>query len=160
MVLVFIIKDGKVLLGLKKRGFGEGNWNGFGGKPNPDESDLEAAKREVLEESGLQVNDLIEMANLKFHFEKDPDIERQVKVYLANDYIGEPKESEEMKPEWFDAASDFVNNIKIWKADRIWLPYVLRGEKIEAIFTYGDTSGKAHADEDALEYKINVIKRE
>ena len=30
--LCFLLKDGKVLLGMKKRGFGAGKWNGFGGK--------------------------------------------------------------------------------------------------------------------------------
>ena len=35
--LVFVIdeKNEKVLLGRKKRGFGMGKWNGFGGKMDP-----------------------------------------------------------------------------------------------------------------------------
>jgi len=32
LTLAFIYKGEKVLLGYKKRGFGEGRWNGFGGK--------------------------------------------------------------------------------------------------------------------------------
>ena len=35
----------RILLGLKKRGFGEGWWNGFGGKINHNETIEEAAKR-------------------------------------------------------------------------------------------------------------------
>jgi len=30
--IIFPIYDDQVLLGMKKRGFGEGKWNGFGGK--------------------------------------------------------------------------------------------------------------------------------
>jgi hypothetical protein len=32
LTLCVPINDGKVLLGMKKRGFGAGRWNGFGGK--------------------------------------------------------------------------------------------------------------------------------
>ncbi len=31
-VLCFLVKDKRVLLGMKKRGFGVGMWNGIGGK--------------------------------------------------------------------------------------------------------------------------------
>jgi hypothetical protein len=31
--LLFLIKDQKILLAMKKRGFGKGRWNGVGGKP-------------------------------------------------------------------------------------------------------------------------------
>ena len=31
LTLLMVVQDGKVLLGYKKRGFGEGMWNGFGG---------------------------------------------------------------------------------------------------------------------------------
>ena len=43
--LALIQKDGKVLLGLKKRGFGMGLWNGFGGKIEHGETNNEAAAR-------------------------------------------------------------------------------------------------------------------
>ena len=42
---VFVLTDGNVLLGMKKRGFGVGRWNGFGGKVHSDETVLEGAKR-------------------------------------------------------------------------------------------------------------------
>ena len=44
---------GQVLLGLKKRGFGVGKHNGFGGKVEPGETLPAAAARELREESGL-----------------------------------------------------------------------------------------------------------
>ena len=43
--LTFIRNGNNILLGMKKRGFGAGRWNGFGGKVDADETILQAAKR-------------------------------------------------------------------------------------------------------------------
>jgi 8-oxo-dGTP diphosphatase/2-hydroxy-dATP diphosphatase len=43
--LVFVLKEEEILLGLKKRGFAEGRWNGFGGKVEIGETIEDAAKR-------------------------------------------------------------------------------------------------------------------
>lgn len=48
----------EILLGMKKRGFGAGRWNGFGGKIEEGESVDEAAKRELTEECSLVANTL------------------------------------------------------------------------------------------------------
>ena len=45
LVLVRDVPQRRILLGMKKRGFGAGKWNGFGGKLEPGESVQEAAKR-------------------------------------------------------------------------------------------------------------------
>ena len=45
LTLLFVIESDRVLLGMKKRGFGAGRWNGFGGKVDRDETIEEAAKR-------------------------------------------------------------------------------------------------------------------
>ena len=55
LTLVFLRREGEVLLGMKKRGFGEGKWNGFGGKVEAGETIVEAAAREVKEECGYVV---------------------------------------------------------------------------------------------------------
>jgi len=43
--LVLIRDASRVLLGMKKRGFGEGRWNGFGGKVEPGETIAQGALR-------------------------------------------------------------------------------------------------------------------
>ena len=43
--LALIRNNDNILLGMKKRGFGVGRWNGFGGKVHSGETILEAAKR-------------------------------------------------------------------------------------------------------------------
>ncbi|XP_024245985.1 7,8-dihydro-8-oxoguanine triphosphatase-like [Oncorhynchus tshawytscha] len=35
LTLVLVVQPGRVLLGMKKRWFGAGKWNGFGGKVQP-----------------------------------------------------------------------------------------------------------------------------
>jgi NADH pyrophosphatase NudC (nudix superfamily) len=48
LTLVLIYNRTHVLLGMKKRGFGVGRWNGFGGKVQEGES-LENAARRLLQ---------------------------------------------------------------------------------------------------------------
>ena len=48
LTLLFVLRSepsSQVLLGFKKRGFGEDRWNGFGGKVQPGESISDAAVR-------------------------------------------------------------------------------------------------------------------
>jgi len=45
LTLAFVRRPGEILLGYKKRGFGVGKWNGFGGKVEIGETIHDAAKR-------------------------------------------------------------------------------------------------------------------
>ena len=58
LTLCFIYQHPKVLLGMKKRGFGAGRWNGFGGKVRDGETIEEATKREMKEEVGIIPGDI------------------------------------------------------------------------------------------------------
>lgn len=138
VTLCIPIKQGKILLGNKKRGFGEGKLNGFGGKINSGESVEEAAIREVYEEIGIEVKskDLEKVGELTFTFPARPDEEwnQVVHVFFIKEWKNEPKESEEMSCEWFD-----LNNIpfdKMWDDDKHWLPLVLNGKKLKGNFTF------------------------
>uniref|UniRef100_A0A8C6YN90 Oxidized purine nucleoside triphosphate hydrolase n=1 Tax=Nothoprocta perdicaria TaxID=30464 RepID=A0A8C6YN90_NOTPE len=91
--LVLVVQPPRVLLGMKKRGFGAGLWNGFGGKVQPGESIEEAARRELLEESGLTVDTLQKMGQITFEFVGSSEL-MEVHIFRADDFHGEPKESE------------------------------------------------------------------
>lgn len=53
LILPISLERRKVLLGYKRRGFGVGKFNGFGGKVEPGETIVASAKRELEEESGI-----------------------------------------------------------------------------------------------------------
>lgn len=58
LTLTIIHLHPKILLGMKKRGFGAGRWNGFGGKVLSGETIEETAKREIREEAGIEVEEI------------------------------------------------------------------------------------------------------
>ena len=135
MTLCIIQKDNKVLLGLKKRGFGMGNWNGFGGKVNDGESIESATKRELFEEAGITVNNIERVGVIDFSWKDKEDI-LEVNIFKAVDFTGLPKESEEMKPQWF-----LVNNIpyeKMWSDDKYWMPMFLENKKFKGNFIFDE----------------------
>ena len=124
----------QVLLGLKKTGLGAGKLNGFGGKLEPGETAAEAAARELREESGVQAHGLQPMAHLTFYFPARPEWDQIVHVFLAHQWEGEPVESREMRPEWFEASA--IPFDRMWADDAHWLPLVLQGQMVRAAFTF------------------------
>jgi 8-oxo-dGTP diphosphatase len=52
--LLYVVKNGRVLLIRKKRGLGAGFFNGVGGKAKPGETPEQAAVREMAEEVGTE----------------------------------------------------------------------------------------------------------
>ncbi|XP_077980099.1 oxidized purine nucleoside triphosphate hydrolase-like [Glandiceps talaboti] len=125
LTIVYIVKDNKVLLGLKKRGFGVGNWNGFGGKVQAGETIEDAAKRELEEESSLTVDHLEKIGVVDQEFVNDSTV-LEMHIYKTDSYHGDPTESEEMKPQWFEI--DSIPYDKMWADDKYWIPYMLKGD--------------------------------
>lgn len=131
--LVWIMKDDQVLLGMKKRGFGVGWWNGFGGKVNEGEGMEDSAIREVQEEVGITVNKLIPRGILNFTFDDD-DKTLEVHLFEVRDFSGEPVETEEMLPKWFKFSE--LPYEKMWADDKYWVPLFLAGKNINANFHF------------------------
>jgi len=132
--LTILIKDGKILLAMKKRGFGQGKWNGTGGKVKDGEEIMEAAVRETEEEIGIKAIDLEKVAKLDFHFPYKKEWDQSVHVFLIKSWEGDPTESEEMMPKWFNLKEIPYNDM--WDDDKFWLPQVISGKKLEAKFTF------------------------
>ena len=135
LTLLFIEKDGQILLGMKKRGFGMGRWNGFGGKLLPGEKLEAAAIRETLEEAGVKPLELEERGVLDFEFVGDP-IVLEVHVFKAASFEGEPHETEEMVPKWF--AFDEIPYKNMWSDDPYWLPALLEGKRFKGGFLFDE----------------------
>jgi 8-oxo-dGTP diphosphatase len=137
-----VIRDGdSILLGMKKRGFGVGKWNGFGGKVGDfvtGESIKSALCREFTEEININVNedDLVNMSLIHFHFAGNTEWDNDMHVFFVDRWSGDIKESEEMIPQWFS-----VENIpydKMWQDDKVWLPIVLNGVSLEGDVYFDD----------------------
>ncbi len=134
---LILIRDGnRILFAMKKRGFGAGRWNGFGGKVQPGETMEEAAVRETQEEGGITPKDVRRFAVLEFRFEGDPQDAQAIDChcFTTNAWDGEPVETEEMAPRWFSV--DEIPFDDMWPDDRHWFPLFLAGKTFEGSFLF------------------------
>jgi 8-oxo-dGTP pyrophosphatase MutT (NUDIX family) len=138
--LVFLLKGkpvSQVLLGYKKIGFGQGKYTGFGGKIERRERVVEAALRELSEETGVTVSDPQSLkfnAILTFRFPRKRAWEHRVFVFTTHHWEGKPAESNEMRPQWF--AVENIPYHHMWDDARHWLPLALAGEVFSAYFRF------------------------
>lgn len=135
LTLCIVHQGDKVLLGMKKRGFGTGRWNGFGGKLHEGETLLEALIRETKEESGVLIDNFKEVGVLEF---KNYGIENilEVHIFKAISFIGEVIETEEMKPQWFNISE--IPYKEMWPDDTYWFPLFLADKKFKGKFVFGE----------------------
>ena len=142
----------QILLGRKKRGFGMGKVNGFGGKPEDGETIRAAAVREVHEEAGIRLAeaDLRAAGEIVFRFPFRPEFNHHVFVFVAESFTGTPVETDEMHPMW--SAIDAIPYDEMWQDDAYWLPRVLDGEAIKAEFSF------AEDNETVTDWKIDAAQ--
>ncbi len=118
-----------------------GKWNGLGGKLEPGESPEECARREIREESGLEVNDLIWKGVLTFPgFSNDEDW--YAFVFIASVEDGPLIDSPEGDLKWVDR--DELLKLNLWEGDLIFLPWLDRPGVFSGKFTYLDGRLVAH----------------
>ncbi|MCX8190529.1 MAG: 8-oxo-dGTP diphosphatase [Candidatus Diapherotrites archaeon] len=145
--LCMICKNGKILLQKKAKGkFGEGKWNMPGGKVRNGETCIEAAKREVLEETGLKVKKLCEVGKINFFFENSNEPAWVVHVFSAKSFSGLERPNEEGELKWFDTKELPFN--EMWPDDKHWYPLLLAGKNFEGNFFF------THGFEKLLNYRI------
>jgi 8-oxo-dGTP diphosphatase len=130
--LCFIVRDEKILLIRKKRGFGAGKINGAGGKVDPGETPLQAALRETYEELGIKPLEVKQHGELHFQFRDGYSL--HCTVFLAYDFEGEPRETDEAVPLW--TALDAIPYDEMWADDRHWLPLLIRGAHFSGYFDF------------------------
>ena len=130
--LVFLIRGEQLLLGMKRRGFGQGLFNGIGGKVESGEDILEAATRECMEEIQVRPHRLNPIAKLSFINQRYAD--NLVFAFSCDQWAGTPSTSEEMIPKWFNLSD--IPYDKMWEGDSYWLPRVLANEKIAGVFYF------------------------
>lgn len=135
--LGYVVSDGLVLLGEKKKGttLGEGTLNGAGGKVDECDDGLleKCLVREVQEEFGITPTDYSKHATITFFAAGVPDFE--VHVYLITEWLGEISETQEMYfPRWYSTAQTPFE--RMLESDQHWLGRLLAGEKFNAHIHY------------------------
>ena len=135
--LLFLRKDDQILVAMKKRGFGAGKWNGVGGKLDEGESIEQALVRECQEEIGVTPISWKQVAELDFVQDATTDPwHMYVHAFISDDWEGEPVESEEMRPEWFNITD--IPYSEMWDDDQFWLPMVLAGQLVYGAFVFDE----------------------
>ncbi|OGM02613.1 hypothetical protein A2115_01205 [Candidatus Woesebacteria bacterium GWA1_41_8] len=147
--LCFLVKGDKVLLAMKKRGFGKGLWNGVGGKKTNGETIRQAAIRETEEDIAVVPIRLHKIADLRFLFPHKTEWSQNVVAYIVDSWKGEPRESEEMMPKWFN--KNTLPFKHMWWDDHLWLPQVLQGKKLKAKFIF-------NANNEVVSHAVSVFE--
>lgn len=101
---VFVVKNGKVLMGKRKSKHGEGQWASPGGHLEYGEEPAECAKREVEEETGLQIKNIRQATYTNHVF--PGTAKHYVTLWMVSEYesghveLREPEKFERW--DWFD----------------------------------------------------------
>lgn len=101
---VLVFKDGKFLMGKRMGSHGQGSWSVPGGHLEFGESFEDTAKREVLEETGLTIQNICFGAVTNDYFPKED--KHYVTIWMVSDYksgtatILEPDKY--VDQDWFD----------------------------------------------------------
>lgn len=150
-VVIFLLNNNgvpKVLLGLKTKKIGEGLRNGYGGGIKKGESPSQAAARELEEELGViaEAEDFIDRGRLMITSRKGGFETQKCELYIfiLKKWEGEFRESVEMEdPRWFN-----IRKLpeKMISSDKLWLPSVLQGKKVEGSISSNSVLGTLNVE--------------
>ena len=138
--LLFVVRDGHILLMRKKRGLGAGKINGPGGRIEPGENSLDAAIRETREE--LRIEALNPELRGELHFQFVDGYSLHCCVFVARDCRGEPQETDEAFPLWTPV--DAIPFEEMWADDIHWLPGMLAGRRFRGYFHFDQEEMLTH----------------
>ncbi len=136
--LCYVMKNNHTLMlyrNKKENDFHEGKWNGLGGKFEQGESPEECAIREIKEEAGLSVKNLVMKGFITFPLFDGKD-DWYVFVFVINDFEGELIDSPEGKLEWIPNEKLF--DLNLWEGDTIFMKWLFQDRFFSAKFIYED----------------------
>lgn len=122
-VTVYIFKDDEVLLlfrNKKKIDINKGKYIGIGGHIEEGETPIEAAEREVKEETGFEVNNLEYRCLVEFHYD---NFEEEMHVFTTKEFSGEMIKCDEGDLSWQKTSE--LMNIPMWEGDKYFLKPIM-----------------------------------
>ncbi len=139
--LCAIIRDGRILLQRKAAGrFGEGKWNGAGGKLEPGEDPADGVIQEVLEETGLRIREPRRHGLLDHYFGDRVIPAWSVHIFSATEFEGDPVGGDEGKLRCFPV--DEIPYGEMWEDDIHWLPLLLEGKNFDGAFYFNEDASR------------------
>lgn len=134
--LCYVQKENKTLMlyrNKKENDYHEGKWNGLGGKFELGESPEDCAIREIKEEAGLTVKNLIMKGFITFPLFDEVD-DWHVFLFVIDKFEGELIDSPEGKLEWIE--NDKLSEINLWEGDKIFIQWLFEDKFFSAKFNY------------------------
>lgn len=95
----------------------------------------ESLHREVMEEAGIKIHNPVKLGILDFEF-PHTGLHIENHVYKVREFEGEPIETEEMRPEWFNI--DELPFSLMWRDDPYWMPMFLKDKKFKGKFVFDE----------------------
>jgi 8-oxo-dGTP pyrophosphatase MutT (NUDIX family) len=136
--LCFIKNNDKILLQKKAKGlYGEFKYNAPGGKLEYDELPETGVIREVAEETGLTVSDLVKHGEVSYY--ENGVLAWIVHVFSTIDFLGDlTLDHREGILEWIDI--DKIPYDKMWANDKDWISLLLEGKKFAVEFYFDENN--------------------
>lgn len=132
----YIMDNGRVLMLYRNKKEGLNNkqfYRGIGGKAEQGESPIECVKREVKEESGLEI-DPIWKGVATFSKHSDPDWEAH--IFVAHQFKGNLEKCPEGELRWIDKKE--LLTLEMPDGDKKLIPYLFEDDKFHAHLIYDD----------------------
>ena len=139
--LAYIEKDGAYLMlyrNKKKNDENQGKWIGIGGHLETNENYIAAMKREIKEETGLNVKDYIYYGAVDFFNNVAPG--QRMYLFKVTSFDGELIECNEGELAWIK--KEDIDDKMIWEGDKLFMPLLNEeGGKLWRLSVFYDEDG-------------------
>ena len=108
----------------KENDLNEGKWIGVGGHIEKGETKEDTLKREIKEETNLDIQSFTYHGEIIF---KNDDYEEVMYLYTSDDFLGEMKPCDEGELHWVKKTD--IMYLNLWEGDKVFLPLLIEGKK-------------------------------